>query len=227
MFAEVNYIKHLNAVYILMAEDNRLTPHHISLYLALFQMWNLNHFNSPVSISRAEMKTLSKIGSNNTYSRCLRQLDEFGYIHYQPSFNPMLGSKVSCIRFDTANGKAANTAPVQLKIPERGGSLKPKTKPGKSDKQETDVPPKIEWVLDYFSNHLKPSSEINLQQEAHKFYNHFSANGWKVGGKAPMKNWQAAARNWQLNAKRFAKEKQPLKPMHLQINTNKNYHEPL
>lgn len=32
--------------------------------------------------------------------------------------------------------------------------------------------------------------------EAETFFDHFESNGWKVGGKAPMKNWQAAARNW-------------------------------
>jgi hypothetical protein len=26
-------------------------------------------------------------------------------------------------------------------------------------------------------------------------FDHYEANGWKVGGKAPVKNWQAAARN--------------------------------
>ena len=30
-----------------------------------------------------------------------------------------------------------------------------------------------------------------------KFINHYTANGWKVGGKAPMKDWQAAVRNWE------------------------------
>lgn len=28
------------------------------------------------------------------------------------------------------------------------------------------------------------------------FVNHYTANGWKVGGKAPMKDWQAAVWNW-------------------------------
>ena len=227
MAVKVNYIKHLNSVYVCMAEDQRLTPHHISLYLAIFQMWNLNHFNTPISISRTEMKTLSKIGSNNTYSRCLRQLDEFGYIHYQPSFNPILGSKVSCIRFDTANGKADNTSIEQLKVQEKGDSLKQISKPRKDLKEGMIIPPKLKSVEDYFSNKMQPTPEVDLLQEAQKFYNHFSANGWQVGGKAPMKDWQAAARNWLLNAKRFAKEKLPLKPMHLQTNTNKNYHEPL
>lgn len=31
---------------------------------------------------------------------------------------------------------------------------------------------------------------------AANFWDYYESNGWKVGGKAPMKNWQAAARGW-------------------------------
>lgn len=30
-----------------------------------------------------------------------------------------------------------------------------------------------------------------------QFFDHFQSNGWKVGGKAPMKDWKAAVRNWE------------------------------
>lgn len=33
-------------------------------------------------------------------------------------------------------------------------------------------------------------------EECEWFYDHFAANGWKIAGKAPMKDWQAAMRNW-------------------------------
>jgi len=29
------------------------------------------------------------------------------------------------------------------------------------------------------------------------FYDHYTANGWKVSGRAPVKDWQAAMRNWE------------------------------
>lgn len=32
--------------------------------------------------------------------------------------------------------------------------------------------------------------------QAERFIDHFESNGWRVGGKAPMASWQAAARNW-------------------------------
>lgn len=32
--------------------------------------------------------------------------------------------------------------------------------------------------------------------EAEKFFDHFQSNGWKVGGRSPMKDWKAAVRQW-------------------------------
>lgn len=34
------------------------------------------------------------------------------------------------------------------------------------------------------------------KSEAETFWDHFTSNGWKIGGKTPMKDWKAAARNW-------------------------------
>ncbi len=34
--------------------------------------------------------------------------------------------------------------------------------------------------------------------EAEKFWNHYEANGWRVG-KVPMKSWRHAVTNWRLN----------------------------
>lgn len=47
--------------------------------------------------------------------------------------------------------------------------------------------------------------EIGLPPgEADKFLDHFDANGWKVGGKTPMKSWKAAMRNWQRRLPEFS-----------------------
>lgn len=40
--------------------------------------------------------------------------------------------------------------------------------------------------------------------EAEKFFDHFTSNGWKVSGKAPMKDWKAALRNWNRKAVEFS-----------------------
>lgn len=42
--------------------------------------------------------------------------------------------------------------------------------------------------------------------ECEKFYDHFTANGWRQGGRTPIKDWQAALRNWKRRAKDFGGE---------------------
>jgi hypothetical protein len=37
-----------------------------------------------------------------------------------------------------------------------------------------------------------------------EFYDHFQANGWMTG-KVPMKDWQAAARNWSRNETKYGR----------------------
>ena len=95
----MNYIKHLTAFYEKGAQDHTLNPSHISLYLALFQFWNFSRFRNPVSISRDEVMRISKIRSKATYHKCLKNLHSSGYIDYQPSYNPFVGSQVFMLDF--------------------------------------------------------------------------------------------------------------------------------
>ena len=105
----MNYIRHLNGFFMRMTEDQRMTVFHLGLYMALFQVWNLNRFGNPFTIVRDEMMKLSRIGSVNTYARCMKQLQEWGYIQYVPTSNMYLGSHVTCISFDTAYDTASDT----------------------------------------------------------------------------------------------------------------------
>ena len=83
----------------------------------------------------------------------------------------------------------------------------------------------------YFAEKDAPS------EEAEKFFNHYESNGWLVGGKSKMKNWQAAARNWLLNSKKFNETKRSVtlslskslttKNTNLNATTEKSYREPL
>ncbi|WP_299051722.1 transcriptional regulator [uncultured Polaribacter sp.] len=83
--------------------------------------------------------------------------------------------------------------------------------------------PVLEEVIKYFQEQNFPKIEAN------KFYNYFSSNGWLVGGKTPMKNWKAAAKNWILNSEKYSKNnsKKSIQPQNLSTSTNKNYSEPL
>ena len=105
----MNYIRHLNGFFARLAEDKRMSSYHISLYFALFQQWNADRFGEQFVITRAETMEMSRLGSVNTYARCMKELSEWGYIRYIPSSNIHAGSRVSCIRFDTASDTAGST----------------------------------------------------------------------------------------------------------------------
>lgn len=96
----------MNAWFAKVYEDHRLHSSHIALYLALFQYWNLNRFKNPITTYREELIRLSKIGSANTYTRCIKELDQWDYIRYESSFNPMVGSQVHLYSFDKGSGEA-------------------------------------------------------------------------------------------------------------------------
>lgn len=105
LMQEINYIKHLNAVFNQFSKDSRLNPTHISLYIALFQLWNLNRFLEEFFINRDEVMQLSKIGSKSTYHRCIKELNHWKYIVYFPSHNPYRGSKIKMLKFGTSSGQ--------------------------------------------------------------------------------------------------------------------------
>lgn len=65
-------------------------------------------------------------------------------------------------------------------------------------KRTAFVAPSLEIVKDYFST-IK-----GMNMDAECFYDHFTANGWKVSGKSSMKDWKAAARNWMRRKSEFS-----------------------
>ena len=77
-----------------MEKDNRLLPTHLSLFTGLFVCWQRNGFLSPFSVTRKTLMAFSKVASIATYHKCIKELDEYGYIRYEPSYHPKLGSQV-------------------------------------------------------------------------------------------------------------------------------------
>jgi len=96
----MNYIKHLTGFFEKVSTDFDLNPTHISLYMAIFQLWNQNRFQNPIGISRDELMRISKIASSATYHKCMKELSEKGYVNYMPSYNPFKGSTLDMINLD-------------------------------------------------------------------------------------------------------------------------------
>ena len=69
-------------------------------------------------------------------------------------------------------------------------------------RKERFAPPTVLDILEY-------AKLAELPDYAEPFHDHFSSNGWKVGGKAPMQDWRAAYRNWHRRAPAFATKGAP------------------
>jgi hypothetical protein len=206
----MNYIAHLTAVMDKIEKDRRLHSSHVALYLALFQYWNINRFKNPISINRQDTLHLSKIGSRNTYHKCMRELSNWGFLLYFPSHDSNKGSIVEMYNFDTTSDTTSGTTNDTTNVLAVGQALVPsinninKIKQTKQLKQKESknnfTPPTLEEVLEFFK------IQKFVLEEAEPFFLYYQANGWLVG-KTKMKNWQAAAKNWILRSKKFQSEK--------------------
>lgn len=234
---DVNYIVQLNTAYSRLAEEEKITAAHLSLYWTLFQLWNMGKFLNPFSICRSETMKLARIGSKTTYYRTLKDLAKLGYIDYHASNNPMIGSQIRMVVFGTStpsvphSGQHSNELVREYShnqdnskdnlVPFSGQQVVPSinNRNSKDSKQKTrktafSPPPLVEVKILFLE--LKSTHD-----QAEQFYNHFESNGWLVGGKAKMKDWRAAARNWVKRSQNFSK------PNNLSSPTQSNYDTPL
>jgi hypothetical protein len=76
----------LSAFYQKARADNRITATHISLYFSLLHALNNQANNSVIHLQRSLIMDSAKISSRVTYNKCMRELHEYGYINYRPSF---------------------------------------------------------------------------------------------------------------------------------------------
>ncbi len=240
----MNYIKHQLDVFSRMDQIKEFKSYHLTLYLALFRLWNRNRFKNPIYAFREELMEMARIGSKTTYFKIMKDLHYHDFVKYEPSFDREVASKVhlttvwsgTCPRpdhemvnilKDTNNTHSIgepsfydNQKPTNMDTEERKIAMKSLNNnqdpqqvlfdfeetplPGvtipKKEKQTRFTPPPLEHIQIYFQekNHSKT--------EAERFFNHYTSNGWLVGGKSRMKDWKASARNWMLNIDKFTNQ---------------------
>lgn len=137
----MNYIKHLTGFFNRIAIENSINPSHISLYIALFQSWNVNRFKNPIIISRDEMMKASKIASKATYHKCIKELQRLKFLEYYPSYNPYSGTQVFMINFSEVNNLKTNDLKTTSS---KNTSTKPKNELHNSNvNEQANEPPYI------------------------------------------------------------------------------------
>lgn len=87
-------LMHLSAFFDAIKSDARISITHIGIYAALLQYRIENGFANPIQVFSYEIMQLAKISAAMTYHKCVRDLSEYGYIRYEPSFNRKKGSKI-------------------------------------------------------------------------------------------------------------------------------------
>lgn len=105
-------------------------------------------------------------------------------------------TKYSIISITNYNEYQSIVQQTSNKRPQSDPQSDPHNNNGNNDnngnkKEGRFAPPSPNEVHQYMTE--KGLDDMN---EAEKFVDHYESNGWKVGGKAPMKSWQAAVRNW-------------------------------
>jgi hypothetical protein len=88
----VEIVAILHSFFNKVKEDPRIGTSHISLFMVLFY-WYIKNGEHPVYFFGPVLQDQAKL-SRRTYYQVLRELQEYGYIKYVPSFNPALGSIV-------------------------------------------------------------------------------------------------------------------------------------
>lgn len=88
-------IKELTRFYEAIRDDPRIGPTHISLYMALFQLYNLNGFKNPINTCRKGVMEVAKIKGSATFHKCVKELG--GYVLYLPSYYPGITSRVNIL----------------------------------------------------------------------------------------------------------------------------------
>jgi len=84
----------LTNFFLAIEKDFRIGTTHIAIYAALLQYRADKGFINPIQVFRHEVAPKAKVLSAYTYHKCVRELSEYGYIKYIPSFKKTQGSKV-------------------------------------------------------------------------------------------------------------------------------------
>jgi hypothetical protein len=62
--------------------------------MALLQQWNITGGKNPIAFERSLIMKAAKINARYTYNKCINDLQDFGYVIYQPSTNSFSSSIV-------------------------------------------------------------------------------------------------------------------------------------
>ncbi|WP_353148556.1 hypothetical protein [Chryseobacterium sp.] len=80
-----------------VCNDERLKVWHICLLLAIARLAYLQNEGRIIRVSRSKLMKMSHIDTTPTYHKYFKQLQNFGYIKYVPSYHPGYRSTIELL----------------------------------------------------------------------------------------------------------------------------------
>jgi len=90
----MEFLEPLSHFFSAIENDPRISVTHIGIYAALLQYWSEHGCVDPVRVFSSEIMRIAKISASTTYHKAIRELSEYGYLIYNPSFNRMRASRI-------------------------------------------------------------------------------------------------------------------------------------
>src|SRR6185312_14626382 len=90
----MEFLKPLSDFFSAIENDPRISITYIGIYAALLQYWKEHDCKNPMQVFSYEIMWIAKISATTTYHKTIKDLNDYGYIRYEPSFKRNQGSKV-------------------------------------------------------------------------------------------------------------------------------------
>lgn len=98
LFDKDTILKSFSFFFSTAEKDYRISSTHLGIFSALLRYSILQGFANPIRAFSYQIMPLAKISTPGTYHKHIRELSQYGYIKYEPSFK---NNKPSCIYFIT------------------------------------------------------------------------------------------------------------------------------
>ena len=87
--------KQWNLFFERIGTDTRINVWHLALLIALLRLAYIQNEKKVIKVSRSRLMKLSHIKTTPTYHKYFKELQDFGYITYVPSYHPGFRSTVT------------------------------------------------------------------------------------------------------------------------------------
>lgn len=189
----MNYIQEINSFNDWLILNPSVSSDDISLWYALMNLNNISGWQQEFTVAISTIIDRTRLSRSAIY-RSRNKLVQFGRISTrerpgnQSSVYQIIPFSVS--RNGTQHGTQLGTQ-YGTQSGTQPGTINKLNKTKRKDNNANALfkPPDIGVVIDFFKEKNRTAAE------AESFYDHYQSNGWYVG-KAKMKDWPAAARNW-------------------------------